>query len=148
MHHVWHRCGCTGTAGASGKTVDPSWFFEQGKHRPSVYHSYILRSHLRLGRPLEGRLNWRDHRSDQRSKMLSEFLRPAEALLRRRAAEWDALPAQSAPSLLFAQGWLYTEEYSGIILLDLALTGGSVLAVLTVLARPRTWCTPTPCTFH
>ena len=130
-------------------SVTASWFFEQALEH-GRYESYILRSHMRLGAPLaigswldggdeDGAfLNWQDRQSEQQRRVMSRFLRPAQALLRDKAASWQedadrSSAAAAGLSLLFAQDWLYTEEYSGIILSDLIFTAGSVMMVYGVL---------------
>lgn len=120
----------------------------------SRYESYILRSHVRLGAPLavgdwyhggnaSAFLNSDDRWDDQRLRVMSRYLRPAEAHLREVAAAWKAeASAQGAPpnsvDLLFAQSWLYNEEYTGIILSDLMFTLGSVGCVSDAHQLPHT----------
>ena len=52
---------------------------------------------------------------------------------RRRAEEWKDDAAAASVQLLYAQDWLYTTEYTGIILSDLAFTLGSVCCVYVLL---------------
>ena len=133
---------------ADGSTASPlggtkaDWFFEQSRHRPSRYEAYLLRSEMLLGMPVatgswyeNGNgtvfLNADDRKPAQRRRLLSRFLRPAQARLRATAAAWQS---EGQPlSLLFAQSWLYNEEYTGIIISDLMFTVGSIGCVYAVL---------------
>lgn len=127
-----------GSAGSPLGGTEAAWFFEQGLPH-SRYESYIVRSFARLGAPLapdaneSAFVNAGDRRSLQRQRMLDRFLRPAEAVLRRRAEEWKDDAAAASVQLLYAQDWLYTTEYTGIILSDLAFTLGSVCCVYVLL---------------
>ena len=104
-----------------------------------------MRTTMRLGAPLDASwyaenttsfLNWADTQDAQRERMMSRFLRPAEAHIFAVAAAWDAEPAPAtggALSLLFAQEWLFKEEIGRVILSDLVFVIGSIVIVFAVL---------------
>ena len=104
-----------------------------------------MRTSMRLGAPLDASwyaenatsfLNWADTQDAQKERMMSRFLRPAEAHIFAVAAAWDAEPAPAtggALSLLFAQDWLFIEETGRVILSDLTFAIGSIGVVFAVL---------------
>ena len=95
----------------------------------------IMRTHMRLGAPLDASWHnpnltsfptWSDPDAPdtlqtlQQSRMLDVYLRSAEAHLLKTAAQWDDTPV----SLLYAQLYLYNEEWLGILMSDLLLAVG------------------------
>ena len=105
----------------------------------------IMRTHMRLGAPLDASWHnpnltsfptwsdpdapdttWTDPDAPdtlqtlQQTRMLDVYLRGAEAHLLKTAAQWDDTPV----SLLYAQLYLYNEEWLGILMSDLLLAVG------------------------
>ena len=81
-----------GSAGAPLGGLKASWFFEQAREH-SRYESYIMRTSMRLGAPLDASwyaenatsfLNSADTQDAQKERMMSRFLRPAEVRIRVR----------------------------------------------------------------
>ena len=95
----------------------------------------IMRTHMRLGAPLDASWHnpnltsfptWNDPDAPdilqtlQQTRMLEVYLRDAEAHLLKTAAQWDDTPV----SLLYAQLYLYNEEWLRILMSDLLLAVG------------------------
>jgi predicted RND superfamily exporter protein len=110
--------------------VKPDWFFEQAKET-TKYKSYIMRTEIRMGAPLEGYNNWEDQRSKQLAKMKKMYLEPYEKLVIDTMNRWN--DENDGLHLIYHAGPMFTDLTTRTIMDDLMLTIGSLSFIFVIM---------------